>query len=250
MSILQLWGEAYARDVSLYEDVDSRSTAVRDLLATRQALIVLDNVQNEAQLAHLLPAHGACAVLITSRRRDLTTLPESHRFHVNSFTEAEAMALLARVLGEERIAREQAMFQEIAMLIGYHPLALDLVACRLAYEAGWQTADLLRQLHDEQQRLSLIVHGERGLSTALETSYNLLQLPLQHFFAGLGNISGLDFSVDEAANVTGVTPVIADNYLRDLFCLSLVRRGQRVNRYRLIPVLQDFARHKKVELDV
>jgi len=245
MSVLQLWGEALGRDVTPYQDVESRSTAVRELLAAKRALVVLDNVQDDEQIAPLLPANGPCAVFITSRRRNLTSLPENHRFHVNSFTEVEAMALLARVLGKERVDREQAMLQAIARLMGHHPLALDLVACRLAYEAGWQTAALLQQLHDQQQRLSLLAHGQRGLSAALETSYSLLPPTLQHFFAGLGSISGLDFSAAEAAAATGVTPAVADKYLRDLFCLCLVRRGQRANRFRLIPVLRDFARSKK-----
>jgi hypothetical protein len=82
-----------------------------------------------------------------------------------------------------------------------------------------QTAALLQQLHDQQQRLSLLAHGQRGLSAALETSYSLLPPTLQHFFAGLGNIRGLDFSAAEAAAATGVTSAVADEYLRDLFCL-------------------------------
>ncbi|MCA9952202.1 MAG: hypothetical protein KDE48_21270 [Anaerolineales bacterium] len=244
MSILQLWAEAYGRDVSAYTDLDSRSTAIRELLATKQALIVLDNVHSNAQLQLLLPPSGTCAVLITSRRRDLTALPDGRRFDVESFTEAEAMALLARVLGEERVKREQAALEEIATLLGHHPLALDLVACRLAYEGGLQTAVLLEQLHDEKQRLALLTYGGQELYIALETAYSLLPLAVQHFFVSLGcDIHGLDFCVTEAAAVTGETLETAATYLRDLFCLSLLQRGHG-DRYQLIPVLQDFARGK------
>lgn len=244
-AILQLWGDAYGRDISLYEDIDSRSTAVRELLASKQALIVLDNVQDHEQLAPLLPAGGACAVLVTSRRRNLLALPENHRFAVESFTEAEAMALLARVLGEKRVQQEQAALQEIAIVVGNHPLALDLAACRLAYEEDWQTAVLLEQLHDENQRLALLTYGGRELHIALETANSLLPLALQHFFVSLAcGIRGLDFCVTEAAAVTGGTLETAVTYLRDLFCLSLLQRGQDA-RYRMIPVVQDFARSKR-----
>jgi hypothetical protein len=244
MAILQLWGEAYGRDVSMYEDIDSRSTAVRELLAHKQVLLVLDNVQDEKQIEPLLPVNGTCTALITSRRRNLTALPESHRFHVEAFNEAETMALLTRVLGEEQVANEQKVLQEMATLVGHHPLAIDLAACRLAYEANWQTAAFLQHLYDEKQRLQLLAHGERGLATALETSYNLLPPPLQQFYASLGKWDGLDFSGEEAAVIAGVTPPQADVYLQELFCLSLVRRGQ-ISRYRLIPVVRDFAREKQ-----
>lgn len=246
MSVLQLWGEAYGRDVSKYKDVSSRSTAVRELLADKRALIVLDNVQHEEQLTPLLPANGPCAVLVTSRRRDLLALPGSHRFHIGAFTETEAMALWAKVLGGARVAREQAQLQEIAKLVGYHPLALDLAACRLAYEAGWETAVFHQYLQKETERLSLLAQGKRSLTVSLETSYQLLSPTLQQFLLMLSILPGVDFGIPEAAAVAGLAVADADDYLRELFCLSWLRQGYTEERYRLIPVLQDFVREKIV----
>jgi hypothetical protein len=67
---------------------------------------------------------------------------------------------------------------------------------------------------------------------------------LQQFYVSLGNWDGLDFNGEEAAAMAGIAPAAADTYLQELFCLSWVRRG-RIDRYRLIPVVRDFAREKQ-----
>jgi hypothetical protein len=175
----------------------------------------------------------------------MTVAHGADRFHVMPFEEAEGEALLLfkRVIGEELVAKEQAVFNEIAKLLGYLPLAVDIAACRLAYEPEWSGTDFLRQLRNEKDRLNHLVYEERGVRSAFETSYALLSPVLQRFFAALGAFGGEDISGEAAAAVVDLSLKEAEANLRELFSLSLVRRG-RPGRYRLIPLLRTFAREK------
>jgi hypothetical protein len=243
LTILRQFAEAYGRDVTSYEDLDSRSQVVRGLLAQKRALIVLDNVQNSQQIQSLLPPSGPCAVLVTTRRRNLALAHGTRHSHVEPFTEAEALVLFARVLGEETVINEQARFAEIADVVGRLPLAIDIIACRLAYEPGWSAADLLAQVRRENNLLNNLVLEERCVRSAFAASYRLLAPGQQRFFAATGTFGGEDFGIEAAAAVANINVAEAKVSLRVLFCLSLVRRG-RPGRYRLIPLLRTFAREK------
>lgn len=243
MSLLHLFAAAYGQDVTGYDDLESRSTAVRQLLADKQALLVLDNVQNSRQIQPLLPPSGSCAVLVTTRRRDLAPAHGAHRVHLEPFAEIESLALLAEILGEERVARERADLSEMVDVVGQLPLAVDILASRLAYEPNLTAADLLERLRHENGRLDSLIHEERCVRCAFAASYTLLTPDQQRFFAALGAFGGEDFSVEAAATVSGTPMAEAGATLSALFCLSLVRRG-RPNRYRLIPLLRAFAREK------
>jgi hypothetical protein len=243
MAALQLFAEAYGRDITAYDDLGSRSAAVRELLAEKRALLVLDYVSGSEEIEPLLPPSGACAVLITTRRTHLTISHGAVRYPVEPFSPAEAAALLATILGEEAVQQEQAALREMAQLLGYLPLALDVIACRLAYEPDGSAANLLARLRDEQSRLNELVYGERSVQAALEASYTLLPLAQQRFLAAIHYFDGQDFSAKTAASAANIPVETAEIYLRELFGLSLVRRG-RPSHFRLIPFLQSFASEK------
>jgi hypothetical protein len=243
MSTLRRFAEAYGRDVSGYEDEGGRSAAVRELLAGKRALVVLDNVSDSAEIESLLPPSGPCAVLITTRRRNLTLAHGARRFHVEPFCQEESLALFTKVLGEETVARERSVLLELSELFGHLPLAIDIIACRLAYEPGWSAAALLTQLRRERTRLNGLVYAERNARLALESTFAALPPEQQKLFAVLGTFDGMDFSVEAAAAVAGLPVAETDFHLRQLFCLSLVRRG-RSEHYRLLPLLKSFALEK------
>ncbi len=247
MSILSTFARAYGRDASQYTDLSSRSRVVRELLADKRALIVLDNAQSSAEVEPLLPPSGACAVLITTRRRNLAITRGSQRFLIGPFDEQqeEALRLFGRVLGEQRVAAERQALAEIAALLGGLPLAVDIVASRLAYEPGWSAADFLRRLRTERRRLRELAYEQQSVRLSFQMSHDALALEEQHFFAALSVFAGEDFRVDAAAYVaTGRTTeeaqMDAEDILRRLFGLSLVRRG-RLGRYRLHPLLRSYA---------
>ena len=247
MSILSMFAYAYGFDVSRHSDLVSRSQAVRAILANKRALIVLDNAQRSEDIEPLLPPTGTCAVIVTTRNRNLRVSRHASRFLVDVFDKVsgEAFDLFVRILGKERAEADRQNLLEIADLLGQLPLALDIAASRLAYETGWLVSDFLERVRQESRRLSELVYEDLSVRVAFNLSYDALTPELKQFFASLGVFEGDDFGIAAVAYVTGTEPGAAMDSLRVLYGLSLVRRG-RENRYQLHPLLRDYAREKLV----
>lgn len=245
MSILSVFAAAYDRDVSQYTDVASRSQFVRMLLAGKRALIVLDNVQRSEEVRPLIPSTGSCAVIITTRRHDLAVSRGIHRFIVGPFgiEGEESMLLFAELLGQERVQREYAELSKIAELVGHLPLAIAIVAGRLAYEHNWSATQFIQRLRQEKKRLNELSYEDQDVVLSFELSYEVLPEEQQQFFAALSVFGGEDFSVEAAAAITQLPEETAHDVLRKLHGISLVQAG-REQRYRLHPLLRDYARKK------
>lgn len=247
MAILSTFASAYGLDVSQYVDVHSRSRVVRELLATKRALIVLDNVQSSESVQPLLPPTGTCAVLLTTRRHDLSVMRGARRFLLGPFSEArgESIALFTRILGEERATTEQETLAELSTLLGHLPLAIDIVASRLAYEPGWSTADFLHRLR--RRRLAELAYEDQSVRLSFDASYEALEPAEQQFLTTLSLFEGEDFSDEAAAHAAGLPLEEAQDHLRRLYGLSLVQQGRPVTagqpvRYRMHRLLRDYTR--------
>ncbi len=243
LSILRAFAHAYGHDVSMHQDLESRSQAVRAILADKRALIVLDNVWGSAEVEPLVPPTGACAVIVTTRRHDLAATRGARRFGLTPFDRErrEALDLFDRMLGPERAQREQAQLAAVADALGHLPLAIAIVAGRMVYEPGWTAAAMLERVRQEQSRLNELVYEDQSVRLSYNLSYAALPPDQQQFFAALGTFGGEDFSPEAAAFVAGVPRDTALDQLRKLYGLSLVQQG-RPGRYQLHPLLRDYAR--------
>lgn len=113
---------------------DAQVGLYRSLLAGRRMLLVLDNVSSPDQVRPILPGGSGCLVLVTSRDRlgGLVALDGASRLTLDVLSPAEARHVLARTVGEDRLAAEPEAAAELAQLCGYLPLALRIIAARLA----------------------------------------------------------------------------------------------------------------------
>ncbi len=243
MAILSTFAQAYGRDVSALNDLESRSRVVRELLADKRALIVLDNAQESAQVQPLIPPSGNCTVLVTTRRHDLAVARGAYRFVVGPFSreKAEAHALFRKLLGEEAAAHEKEALAEIADLLGHLPLALSIVASRMAYEPSWSAESFLARLRQEQRRLNELAFETHGVRLSFNLGYAALTPDERQAFAVLGLFGGEDFAPEPVAYVLGIDRMTAEDLLRALYAVSLAQLG-RPGRYRLHPLLRDYAR--------
>lgn len=246
MSILSAFARAFGCDVSHYPDLGSRSQVVREILAEKRVLIVLDNIQESEEIRPLLPPSlGAGAVLITTRRQDLAVTSGGHRLTLRPFdkTAADAVELFARILGEERARREIRALRCIANLVGYLPLALAIVASRMAYEPGWSAPLFLKQLQHEKKRLDLLTYENQSVRLSVAQSYDLLPPEEQRIFAAFALFSGENLNPQAIAHVVEQPLEVVQTALRKLHNLSLIQVGQG-QRYRLHPLLHDYAREQ------
>jgi tetratricopeptide (TPR) repeat protein/transcriptional regulator with XRE-family HTH domain len=244
-SVLSTFAEAYGRELGQYPDLESRSRVVRELLAHKRALLVLDDVSRSEQVRPLLPPSGECAVILTTRRHDLSVTRGVHRLHLHPFSpeKREALQLFARMLGRERVRHEESALVEIADLLGHLPLAIAIAAGRLANEPGRSAADFVTRVRQQQRRLNELTYEDQRVRLSFSLSYGALGPDEQRCFAALGVFGGEDFGPEAVAYVTGRSLEETQDGLRRLYGLSLVQQGGP-GRYRLHPLLRDYARER------
>jgi len=244
LAILSAFAGAYGQDVSRYPDVESRSQAVRALLADKQALLVLDDVHHSEVVYPLLPPTGRCAVIITTQRHDLAITQGVQRLHLYGFDQAtnEAQQLFSRILGEEYVAQNAVACAAIADRVGHLPLAVALAAGLLASDPQWRPAALFADLAQDQSCLSVLAQDDQNLWVPFDLSYQALTATQRIFFCALSVFGGADFGVASVAAAAQSSTATTHDQLRQLYSCSLVQQG-RAGRYRLHPLLQMFAQH-------
>ncbi|MFD7098856.1 AfsR/SARP family transcriptional regulator [Streptomyces xanthophaeus] len=153
------------------ESQDERAEMYRTLLASRRVLVVLDDAASESQIRPLLPGSNSCAVLVTSRVR-LTGLPGAYRVELDVMDTARALELLVRVVGGDRVEREGVAAEALIRTVGGLPLALRIVAARLAARPHWTLASMVHRLANERHRLDELTHGEMTMRASLSLTHD------------------------------------------------------------------------------
>ncbi|MEV6959823.1 BTAD domain-containing putative transcriptional regulator [Streptomyces sp. NPDC051207] len=153
------------------ESQDERGEMYRTLLASRRILVVLDDAVSESQVRPLLPGSSQCAVLVTSRIR-LTGLPGAQRVELDVMSTERALELLARVIGADRVERERPSAEMLIRTVGGLPLALRIVAARLAARPHWSLASMVQRLASERHRLDELTHGEMTMRASLSLTHD------------------------------------------------------------------------------
>ncbi|MHC3455306.1 AfsR/SARP family transcriptional regulator [Streptomyces prasinus] len=153
------------------DSVDERAEMYRTLLATRRVLVVLDDAASESQIRPLLPGTSTCAVLVTSRTR-ITGVPGARRIELDVLNEDRARELLGRIIGHERVADEPEAAGALVRTVGGLPLALRIVAARLAARPHWSLASMVHRLANERNRLDELAHGEMTMRASLSLTHD------------------------------------------------------------------------------
>ncbi|MFD2415839.1 AfsR/SARP family transcriptional regulator [Amycolatopsis pigmentata] len=223
---------------------DAQVGLYRSLVADRKMLIVLDNARDSDQIAPLLPGSTSCTVVITSRRR-LTGLVTGHGAHIldlDVLGPAEARDLLARRLGNERVAAEPRPLAELLEGCAGLPLALGIVAARAAAHPGFPLASLAGELRDLAGRLDTLDGGElaTNMRAVLSWSYHALAPETATVFALLGLVPGPDIDTAAAASLTALPATRIRAILRDLESASLVQQHVP-GRYRMHDLVRLYA---------
>jgi hypothetical protein len=112
----------------------AQAALYRSLLAGKRVLVVLDNARDAEQARPLLPGSPGCLVVITSRHQlpGLVAAEGAHSITLDLPSAADAHQLLARGLGDERLAAEPEAADEVIERCGRLPLALAVLAARAA----------------------------------------------------------------------------------------------------------------------
>ncbi|MFI8927454.1 BTAD domain-containing putative transcriptional regulator [Streptomyces sp. NPDC053474] len=209
------------------ESAGGASALYRSLAADRQLLVVLDNARDSAQVRELLPGGARCVTVVTSRYRlrGLIASDAARPVPVDVLEPDDGTALLAAVLGEERVRAEAVAARRLAELCGGLPLALRVAAARLADQPDWSLGAMSAELSDESRRLSLLDVEDTGVRAALRLTVRRLPADVAHHFAHLGRHPGTHVDRFTAAALAGTDPQAAEAALERLAAAHLVTRS-------------------------
>ncbi|MBT2400137.1 BTAD domain-containing putative transcriptional regulator [Streptomyces sp. ISL-100] len=208
------------------ESTNGASALFRSLAADRQLLVVLDNARGSEQVRELLPGGARCVTVVTSRYRlrGLIASDAARPVPVDVLEPQDSTALLAAVLGKERVLTEAVAARRLAELCGGLPLALRVTAARLADQPDWSLSAMSAELSDESRRLSLLDVEDTGVRAALRLTVRRLPVDAAHHFAHLGRHPGTHVDRYTAAALAGTDPATAEAALEKLTAAHLVTR--------------------------
>jgi len=231
-------------------DREERVALYRSTVADLRLLVVLDDAHDEEQVRPLLPGGPGCATLITSRRQ-LGGLVGAARYSIPVLTHTDALELLTRILGGERIAADPDSAVGIVASCGYFPLATCIAATRLAVRPDWTLADFQRRLATERSRLDELAVGDLDVRASIRLSYEALEPLQQALFRRLGLISAPDWPL-WVAEVLAEDPAV-ERLLDQLVDVHLVeplgRDALGQERFRLHDLIADFARESAADAE-
>jgi DNA-binding SARP family transcriptional activator/Tfp pilus assembly protein PilF len=227
--------------------VEEASAAFRSRVAGRRVLVVLDNARDVDQVRPLLPASPGCGVVVTSRRA-LVSLDGATHLQLDVLAPDEALELLSRLAGTDRVAVKPEVAAEVARCCGYLPLALRIAGARLAARPGWSMGVLAERLADAQGRLDELEVAEVGVRASFQVSYqqladgpNAVDRAAAGAFGLLGLLDGPEVGVPVVARLLEVAEDAAERALERLVDARLLETP-RPGRYRLHDLLRLYAR--------
>ncbi|MFJ2189708.1 BTAD domain-containing putative transcriptional regulator [Kitasatospora sp. NPDC087861] len=196
-------------EAEIPEDRARLGALYRTLTAERELLVLLDNVRSAADVTELLPAGPRSATVVTSRNtlEDLVVSEGAALLRLEALPEADALGLLAQILGGERLAAEPAAARRLAELCDHLPLALRIAAARLAAQPAWTVGHLVAEVEDERTRLpALDAHGGVSVRSALNLTLRRLPSTAVRLVALLAVPPGPEVDVPTAAALLEAPP--------------------------------------------
>ncbi|WP_255954680.1 AfsR/SARP family transcriptional regulator [Streptomyces odontomachi] len=227
-------------DTAIPDTLQERAALYRSILTDRRVLVLLDDAHDAAQVRPLLPGTEGCAALITSRVR-MVDLVGADMVDLDVMSPEEGLRLLTAVVGEERVAAEQEAAVDVVAACGHLPLAIRIVAARLAARRTWTIAHLAARLGDPSRRLDELQAGDLAVRRVLEPAYGRLGPAQARALRLLGLPDGPDFSLDAAAALLDLPAARTEDLLETLVDASLLG-STAPGRYRFHDLVRLYAR--------
>jgi tetratricopeptide (TPR) repeat protein/DNA-binding XRE family transcriptional regulator len=246
-ALAQLLGALGVAAEQIPVEVEGAAGLYRSLLAGRRVLVVLDNARDAEQVRQMIPGAPGCLVVVTSRDQ-LTGLVASHGAHrlaLDVLPPQEAVDLLARLVGQDRVRAEPEAAAELAEACGLLPLALRIAAANLINHPEQPIAGWLVRLQTGDRLAELAVDGDphAAVCTAFDYSYMSLDAQGQRLFRLLGLVPGPDFTPEAAAALVGVPVRLAVSVLQRLAGAHLIEQ-HALGRYDFHDLLRLYARQR------
>ncbi|MFD5792718.1 NB-ARC domain-containing protein [Streptomyces diastatochromogenes] len=230
------------------ENPEEARARLRDALSRRRVLVVLDNVDSEAQVRPLLVDDARSAVLVAARR-ELSALPDGFHRRIGALDRPDAHRMLADLVGTARVRAERPAAQRVVEACAGLPLALHIAGLWLSARPHRSLGDLADRLADESERLRSLRVGDLSLHTSVTAYYRLLPPPLRTSLHQLEPVGG-DFGIDQLLSRVTPSHRLAVDLLEDLLHRQMIHTGEPDRngqiRYRLYDAVRLYVAHGAV----
>ncbi|RJO75096.1 tetratricopeptide repeat protein [Nocardia panacis] len=225
----------------LPDSLAERQDMWRDRIADKRVLLVLDDARDHVQIEPLLPGGGGCVTLVTSHRR-LVALDDAQPLTLEVLAPSPAAELFATLAYRTPASdTDRAAVAQIVRLCGFLPLAIVLLAGRLAHHPTWSLTGSVAEFAAAADWLAELDAGDRAVQAAFTLSYQDLTARQQLVFRRLGLHPGLDTDTYATAALVGWPIDAVRRELEVLYTAHLVDETDS-GRFRLHDLLRTYAR--------
>ncbi|MEU3162629.1 NB-ARC domain-containing protein [Streptomyces griseoincarnatus] len=198
-----------------------RAQLYRTLLTGRRVLVVLDGVEDEANALPLMPTGSGSAVILTSRRR-LPVLAGARQVNLSMWNVDDGYALLASIVGPQRLAAERKDARRLVGLCDGLPLALKVVGTRLAARPHWPVARMVDRLLDDRDRLDELTYQDMTVREGLARAYEEVGPIAQGMLRSLATLPMDEFRSSDATHLFDMAVAEAEDILASLAEVNLI----------------------------
>ncbi|MEV4800507.1 BTAD domain-containing putative transcriptional regulator [Nonomuraea sp. NPDC049421] len=236
-------------------DVEGAVARYRSLTSGSELLVILDNALDARQVRPLIPAGPRCRTVITSRTAlgglD-AELGDVRRLHLAGLGHRDAVTLLSRIAGAERVEREPEAAAAVARLCGGLPLAVRIAAARLVARPDRRMADLAGRLADATRRLDTLQYDDLAVRAGIAVSHRQLHEEQDghdaaHVLPLLGLLDTPTHTPAATAALAGWPEPRAEAALEHLRAARILEPAGR-DRYRFHDLIRLYAREQAAEL--
>jgi tetratricopeptide (TPR) repeat protein len=192
---------------------------IRHRCAERHCLLVLDNVESEETCA-LIPGHGRCAVLITTRLSGLPFLAQYRAPELAVFSPEECLDLFRAHLTPADVDTRRDAYLQLSERLGRLPIAVAVAAGLLASDLRWSLVRLLAE--SKPYKLS---HGKLDIGDLLDkaiASVGDSNDVARRLLSAMAVCAHSGFRLSLAAEIAGIEDEPALDGLQELRSRSLV----------------------------
>ncbi|MER7701563.1 tetratricopeptide repeat protein [Kitasatospora sp. NPDC097605] len=192
--------------------------------ATRRLLVLLEDAADADQVLPLVPAAPGCVVVVTCREPLPALLAHGAVHHrLGPLSAEHGLALLSRIVGDERTRRDLAAAAALVDAHGGMPLAIALAAAELVLQPG-------RPLRTgpPQPALSGPTRSDNPVRDAVTSALAYLSPLDAVFLRRLALVPAPDLDIASSAAATGTTRTQARERLTELVTRGLLDTSHRV----------------------
>ncbi|MGW4222372.1 NB-ARC domain-containing protein [Streptomyces bauhiniae] len=151
--------------------------AFRAATSGKKCLVIVDNVSSYGDVKDLVPGVGS-SLIVTSRRAipEMIIRHQARVLKLPLLSVEEGIELLAERVGFVRVGKDNQSATRIVELLEGHPLALAIVAAKLAVHTTWDLQDALAGIQSGDTPLGFLDDAELGIEVGRVVSWSVEDL--------------------------------------------------------------------------